>query len=78
VPDLQPLITGLAPGEAPRWHAHRLRFSDRGAHAGVAGDLASTSEANVRVLAFPFSIAWFSDGQLLGAGAAGTLRSRHG
>jgi sugar lactone lactonase YvrE len=67
ISDLQTLMTGLAFGESPRWHAGRLWFSDWGAQEVVAVDLDGKSEVMVRVNfpSFPMSIDWLPDGRLL-------------
>src|ERR671935_803950 len=65
MPELQTLMTGLALGEAPRWHDGRLWFSDWGAQEVVAVDLEGKSEVIVRVATLPFCIDWLPDGRLL-------------
>src|SRR5215212_9503561 len=73
-PEPQILMAGLALGESPRWHDHRLWFSDWGAQEIIAVDLAGTSEVIVRVPTVPFCIDWLPDGRLLiVAGGAGLL-----
>ncbi len=64
---LQTLLTGLAFGESPRWHASRLWFSNWGAQEIVAVDLEGESEVALRLpfSSFPFSIDWLPDGRLL-------------
>jgi sugar lactone lactonase YvrE len=65
-PELQTLMTGLAIGESPRWHAGRLWFSNWGMQEVVAVDLEGKSEVIVRVpTTFPFSIDWLPDRRLL-------------
>jgi sugar lactone lactonase YvrE len=60
------LLTGLAMGESPRWHEHRLWFSDWGAQEIIAVDLNGKSEVVLRVpFGLPFSIDWLPDGRLL-------------
>jgi sugar lactone lactonase YvrE len=66
MPDLQILLTGLAIGESPRWHAGRLWFSNWGTREIVAVDLQGHSEVMARVpTTIPFSIDWLPDGRLL-------------
>jgi sugar lactone lactonase YvrE len=64
-PELHTLITGLAFGESPRWHAGRLWVSDWGAHEVLAVDLHGGSEVVVRVPSFPLCIDFLPDGRLL-------------
>jgi len=65
-PKVTPLLTGLAMGESPRWHEHRLWFSDWGAREIVATDLDGNREVVVRTpFGLPFCFDWLSDGQLL-------------
>jgi len=65
-PELHILLTGLAFGESPRWHAGRLWFSNWGAQEVVAVDLDGRSEVVVRVpTSIPFCIDWLPDGRLL-------------
>jgi sugar lactone lactonase YvrE len=61
----QILMTGLALGESPRWHDHRLWFSDWVAQELIAVDLDGRSDVIVRMPSFPFSIDWLRDGRLL-------------
>lgn len=65
VPALQILMSGLAFGESPRWHADRLWFSDWGAHEVIAVNLEGKSEVIVRVPSFPMCIDFLPDGRLL-------------
>jgi sugar lactone lactonase YvrE len=66
MPEPQILLTGLAIGESPRWHAGRLWFSNWGTQEIVAVDLKGNSEVMVRVpTTIPFCIDWLPDGQLL-------------
>ncbi len=62
-PEQHTLLTGLVMGEVPRWHDGRLWFSDMGAGAVLAADLAGKSEvvAHVRTL----GIGFLPDGRLL-------------
>jgi sugar lactone lactonase YvrE len=62
---METLMTGIAFGESPRWHEDRLWFSDWGAEALIAVDLAGNSEVVARVQSFPFCIDWLPDGRLL-------------
>jgi sugar lactone lactonase YvrE len=64
-PELHTLITGLAFGESPHWHAGRLWVSDWGAHEVLAVDLHGGSEVVVRVPSFPLCIDFLPDGRLL-------------
>ena len=65
MPGVQPLMTGLAFVESPRWHEDRLWFSDWGKQELIAVDLAATSEVIARVPTAPFSIDWLPDGRML-------------
>src|SRR5512135_2308774 len=66
MPEAHTLLTGLAIGESPRWHAGRLWFSNWGAQEVVAVDLDGRSEVVVRVpTTIPFCIDWLPDGRLL-------------
>ena len=64
-PELHTLLTGLAFGESPRWHAGRLWFSDWAAQEVIAVDLEGQREIITRVQSFPFCIDWLPDGRLL-------------
>ena len=64
-PELHTLLTGLAFGESPRWHAGRLWFSDWAAQEVIAVDLEGKREVITRVQSFPFCIDWLPDGRLL-------------
>ena len=61
------LIDGLAFGESPRWHEHRLWVADWGAQEVVAVDRAGNREVIARVAfpSFPMCIDWLPDGRLL-------------
>jgi sugar lactone lactonase YvrE len=61
------LMTGIAFGESPRWHDHRLWFSDWGAQEIVAVDLEGNNEVIIRVPfpSIPMCIDFLSDGRLL-------------
>jgi sugar lactone lactonase YvrE len=63
--ELKILMDGLVLGESPRWHDHRLWFSDWGAQEVVAVDVDGKSEVIVRVASFPFAIDWLPTGRLL-------------
>jgi sugar lactone lactonase YvrE len=64
--EVQILLTDLAMGESPRWHEHRLWFSDWGAQEIIAVGLDGNREIVARVpFGFPFSIDWLPDGRLL-------------
>src|SRR5215213_1581644 len=63
--ELHTLMTGLAFGESPRWHAGRLWFSDWAAQEVIAVDLAGNSEVITNVRSFPFCIDFLPDGRLL-------------
>ena len=60
------VLTGLAMGESPRWHADRLWLCDWGAREILAVDDEGSAEV-VRRTSFdlPFSIDWLRDGRLL-------------
>lgn len=66
-PKPQILLTGLAIGESPRWHAGRLWLSNWGTGEIVTVDPAGRSEAALRLpfSTFPVSIDWLPDGRLL-------------
>jgi sugar lactone lactonase YvrE len=74
--ELRPLLTGLAMGEAPRWHDDRLVFSDWGAgtvlalHPDGRTETVATVEDDM-----PFCVDRRPDGRLLVLTQAG-LRSR--
>jgi sugar lactone lactonase YvrE len=63
--ELRTLMTGLALGESPRWHAGRLWLSDWGAQELIAVDLDGTSEVIARVPTLPFCFDWLPDGRML-------------
>jgi len=64
--ELKTLLTGLAMGESPRWHAGRLWLSDWGAQEIVAVDLKGQKEVVVHTsFGLPFCIDWLADGRLL-------------
>jgi sugar lactone lactonase YvrE len=74
--DVQVLADGIAFGESPRWHEHRLWFSDWGAQEVVALDLEGRSEVVLRVQSFPFCIDFLPDGRLLVVSARDRLLLR--
>src|SRR5262245_43241556 len=61
------LLTGLAVGEAPRWHDGRLWLSSWGVGEGLAVDDQGRAEVMARLPAttIPFCIDWLPDGRLL-------------
>ena len=59
------LMTGLAIGESPRWHAGRLWLSDMGANEVVTVDLDGGTEVIMSVPATPMGIGWLPDGDLV-------------
>lgn len=65
MPELHTLITGLALGESPRWHAGRLWLSDWAAHEIIAVDRDGEREVIANVQSFPFCIDFVPDGRLL-------------
>jgi sugar lactone lactonase YvrE len=67
--DIRKLMSGLAVGESPRWHADRLWFSNWGAQEILAVDAAGTREviAHSPTLA-GYSLDWLPDGRLLVTG----------
>ncbi len=66
MPEPHILLTGLAIGESPRWHADRLWFSNWGTQEIVAVDPRGNREVMARVpTTIPFSIDWLPDGRLL-------------
>src|SRR2546430_13051426 len=79
-PELQPLMTGIAFGEPPRWHDDRLWFSDWGAQEVIAVDLEGKSEVIVHVQfpSFPMCIDFLPDGRLLVVSASDRLLLRRG
>jgi sugar lactone lactonase YvrE len=72
--ELRPLLTGLAMGEAPRWHDDRLVFSDWGAGTVLAlnpdggTETLATVEGNM-----PFCVDRRPDGRLLVLTQAGLM-----
>src|SRR5919202_1787873 len=77
MPELHTLLTDLALGESPRWHAGWLWLSDWGAHEILAIDLAGKRELIATIPSFPFCIDWLPDGRLLVvSGGEGRLLAR--
>ena len=58
VPELHTLLTGLAFGESPRWHAGRLWFSDWAAQEVIAVDLEGKHEVITRVQSHRLAARW--------------------
>jgi sugar lactone lactonase YvrE len=67
VPGFGTLLSGLAFGESPRWHANRLWVADWGAKEILAIELYGQHEVMVRVgfPSFPMCFDWLPDGRLL-------------
>jgi hypothetical protein len=65
MPEVHTLITGLALGESPRWHAGRLWLSGWVAHEVLAVDLSGMREVITNVQSLPFCIDFLPDGRLL-------------
>jgi sugar lactone lactonase YvrE len=64
--DPRVLLGGLAFGESPRWHEHRLWFANWGTQQVVTVDLEGNSTVPLRVeTTLPYSIDWLPDGRLL-------------
>jgi sugar lactone lactonase YvrE len=63
--ELQTLTDGLRFPEQPRWHEHRLWFSDWGTREVIAVDLEGNSEIILRASSFPCCVDWLPDGRLL-------------
>ena len=60
------LLTGVSMGESPRWHDHRLWFSDWGTQEIVAVDRIGNREQVLKTpFGLPFCIDWLSDGRLV-------------
>jgi sugar lactone lactonase YvrE len=65
----QPLLTGLAIGESPRWHEGRLWFANWGTEQIIAVDLAGDAEVVANGPAgLGWSIDWLPDGRMLVTG----------
>lgn len=67
MPEIHPLLTGLAFGESPRWHDGRLWFADWGAQEILAVNLEGKAEVIVKVSfpSFPMCFDWLPNGQCL-------------
>jgi sugar lactone lactonase YvrE len=66
VAPLEPLVTGLAYGESPRWHDGRLWLCNWGTQQVLAVDSSGQAEVMATVpTTLPFSIDWVPDGRLL-------------
>jgi sugar lactone lactonase YvrE len=78
MPEPQVLVTGLAIGESPRWHAGRLWLCNWGAAEIIAVDPDGRDEVVTTVpTTIPFSIDWLPDDRLLVvSGQEGTLLRR--
>ena len=69
MPKPQILLSGLAIGESPRWHAGRLWFSNWGTQEIVAVDLDGNSEiVGYGSPGLGWATAWLPDGRLLVTG----------
>lgn len=65
-PALSKLLTGLAMGESPRWHADRLWVADWGAQQILTVDRHGTGTVAVRTsFGLPFCMDWLPGGPLL-------------
>jgi sugar lactone lactonase YvrE len=74
-PNVRTLFTGLAIGEAPRWHAGRLWFCNWGTQQIVAVDERGTSQVIAHVPTdMPASIDWLPDRRLLMVSGRAPLR----
>src|SRR5207245_10404607 len=67
MPEMHTLLTGLAFGEAPRWHDGRLWVADWGAQEILAVNREGKREVIVKVSfpSFPLCFDWLPTGQLL-------------
>jgi sugar lactone lactonase YvrE len=67
MPEMHPLLTGLAFGESPRWHEGRLWVADWGAKEILAVTHEGKREVIVKVSfpSFPLCFDWLPDGHLL-------------
>ena len=73
------LLSGLAIGESPRWHAGRLWFSNWGTQEIIAVDLAGNSEVvGQGPPGLGWATAWLPDGRLLVTGQELRRRERDG
>jgi len=79
VVEAQPLLSGLAIGESPRWHEGRLWFAHWGTGEIVAVDLEGRSEVvGEGPPGLGWSIDWLPDGRLLVTGEGLTRREPDG
>jgi sugar lactone lactonase YvrE len=79
VVEAQPLLSGLAIGESPRWHEGRLWFAHWGTGEIVAVDLEGRSEVvGEGPPGLGWSIDWLPDGRLLVTGGGLMRRERDG
>lgn len=73
-PALQTVVTGLAMGESPRWHAGQLWFADWGTLEVCAVDRDGRCTLIMPAPSMPCSLDWLPDGRLLlVSGQAGLL-----
>jgi sugar lactone lactonase YvrE len=59
------VLTGLAFGESPRWHAGRLWYSDMGTNQVVALDPDGSTEVIATVPGMAMGTGWLPDGRML-------------
>ena len=78
MPALHTLLSDLALGESPRWHAGYLWLCDWVAHEILAVDLAGTCEVIATIPSLPFCIDFLADGRLLVIGGQQVLRQEPG
>ena len=62
---LETLVDGIVFGEAPRWHAGRLFFSDIKAHRVEAVDQGGKRETVALLRGEPSGLGWLPDGRML-------------
>jgi sugar lactone lactonase YvrE len=74
MPALHTLLSDLALGESPRWHADRLWLCDWVAHEVLAVDLAGRREVIATIPSLPFCIDFLPNGRLLVIGGQQVLR----
>jgi sugar lactone lactonase YvrE len=74
MPELHTLLSDLALGESPRWHAGRLWLCDWVAHEVLAVDLAGRREIIASIPSLPFCIDFLPDGRLLIIGGQQVVR----
>jgi sugar lactone lactonase YvrE len=58
-------MSNLTFPEQPRWHQHRLWFSDWGTREVIAVDLDGTAERVLRGPSFPLCVDWLPNGRML-------------